>query len=193
MKTIRWWLRVAGYKNLCFFLGMVFVNRFLDVFQTVLLASWINDKVEHEVDDRVYMLQIIIRTVFAAGAIIITSWAASRVGLAASSAIHSHIVSAILRAPIDKFFDKQPIGRLINRLSSDMRVADDAVPWVFSTLLGFCASFVIAEGYILRVLPWQIILISLPFFVVARLLRICLSRNGGAAHFREQVCALPRA
>lgn len=44
MKTIHWWLRVAGYKNLAFFLSMVFCNRFLDVFQTVLLASWINDK-----------------------------------------------------------------------------------------------------------------------------------------------------
>jgi len=167
MKTIHWWLRVAGYKNLAFFLSMVFCNRFLDVFQTVLLASWINDKVEHDVDDRVYMLQIIIRTVVASASIVITAWAASRVGFAASSAIHSHIISAILRAPIDKFFDKQPIGRLINRLSSDMRVADDAVPWVFSTLLGFCASFVIAEGYILRVLPWQIISLSIPFFVTA--------------------------
>mmetsp|Transcript_18363 Transcript_18363/g.52566 ORF Transcript_18363/g.52566 Transcript_18363/m.52566 type:complete len:1618 (-) Transcript_18363:50-4903(-) len=171
MKTLRWWLRLAGYKNLAFFLGMVLCNRFLDVFQTVLLASWINAKTAvvggETCDDTRYMLQILFRTLAASCSIIITSFASSRVTMSASAAIHTQTLATILRAPIDKFFDKQPIGRLVNRLSADMRTTDDAVPFVFQMLFGFVASFVIAEGYILRVLPWRMVVAACPFFAIA--------------------------
>lgn len=47
------------------------------------------------------------------------------------------------------FFDKNPNGRIINRLSNDVLVIDDELPWfchncleVFGTLLCMCGTII---------------------------------------------------
>lgn len=52
------------------------------------------------------------------------------------------MMERILKAPINYFFEKVPIGRLINRLSKDLAVLDNYIALSFSgTLLNWFAFF----------------------------------------------------
>ena len=41
-----------------------------------------------------------------------------------SAAIHDRVVHKLLRAPVDRFFDKQPVGRIMSRLVGDVASVD---------------------------------------------------------------------
>merc|ERR1719277_2824052 len=54
-----------------------------------------------------------------------------------SNQIHGMVLFRILRAPVDRFFDKHPVGRIMNRLQADTTVVDQ------SLFLRFFASFAV--------------------------------------------------
>jgi len=164
--TILWWLRCAGGGNLAFFVIMILVQRIAVLRESLSLAQWIDEKSSHSVDDGAYMLSVLKIVLLACLTIALTTYAASRVSISASTRIHAAIVQSILRAPIDRFFDKQPVGRLINRLSFDMRQVDDSIPFISLTLLTFIAGLFVTQAYILSVVPTQILFVTVPFYFV---------------------------
>lgn len=55
-----------------------------------------------------------------------------------SRALHKDMLTKIIRAPVNLFFDRVPIGRLLNRLSKDLTVLDNYIATYFgSTLVAF--------------------------------------------------------
>ncbi|KAF9969464.1 hypothetical protein BGZ73_008185 [Actinomortierella ambigua] len=54
----------------------------------------------------------------------------------ASRVIHDNLLKRVLRLPM-AFFDTTPLGRVINRFSSDMFTIDDRVPWRFVDMVNF--------------------------------------------------------
>jgi len=107
--------------------------------EALAFASWIDMKVKHPVNDMFYLGRMAMVVFICCAIITVSAYSGSRVALAASKKIHASVVQALLRAPIDKFFDKQPVGRLINRLSFDLRrwmmpwVQWLSVSWAFSS------------------------------------------------------------
>lgn len=45
-------------------------------------------------------------------------------GVKMGSTTHKKIIKALLYAPLNKFYNRVPIGRIINRLTKDMRQID---------------------------------------------------------------------
>ncbi|RZC79401.1 hypothetical protein C5167_003644 [Papaver somniferum] len=55
-------------------------------------------------------------------------------GLRAAVQVHNDLLSKLISAPVN-FFDRTPTGRLLNRLSSDLYMIDDSLPFLLNILL----------------------------------------------------------
>jgi len=164
-ETFRWWLAAAGYGNITFFMIMIMIQRWLMLRENLVLAEWIDAKEQFgDVDDKVYLLRTFSVMAMCCVVIILVAYGASRVSISAATKMHATVVYAILRAPIDKFFDKQPVGRLISRLSFDMRQVDDFIPLISVTLLMFIFGFIVTQSFIVSVMPVKIVLLALPLY-----------------------------
>ncbi|KAI1317835.1 Multidrug resistance-associated protein 1 [Mortierella claussenii] len=80
----------------------------------------------------------------------------------ASLILHQDLISRLIRLP-SSFFDTTPLGRTINRISGDMQVIDDTLPWAFDSILMFSIS--VAASVIIVSVSTPLFLVALPFFV----------------------------
>uniref|UniRef100_A0A673TNA9 Multidrug resistance-associated protein 4 n=1 Tax=Suricata suricatta TaxID=37032 RepID=A0A673TNA9_SURSU len=87
-----------------------------------------------------------------------------------SQALHNKMFESILRAPV-LFFDRNPIGRILNRFSKDIGHMDDLLPLTFldfiQTFLQVCG----VVGVAVAVIPWiaiPLIPLAIIFFVLRR-------------------------
>ncbi|XP_078489925.1 ATP-binding cassette sub-family C member 10-like isoform X1 [Ciona intestinalis] len=62
-------------------------------------------------------------------------------GLRAAKVMHHKLLTAIMKAPIS-FFDTTPLGRIINRFSSDLYTIDDSLPFMLNIFLAQLASVI---------------------------------------------------
>ena len=67
--------------------------------------------------------------------------------LKCSRQLHKNMLTNLLRAPINLFFDRVPTGRVLNRLSKDLNVLDTAIAFTFGymtfTFFGLLADIVV--------------------------------------------------
>ncbi|KAL2912111.1 Transporter of the ATP-binding cassette (ABC) [Polyrhizophydium stewartii] len=85
-------------------------------------------------------------------AFLVRVWIIARGSLHASRTLHANLVNKILRAPV-QFFEKTPMGRILNRFSKDIRDIDQDVGFFTADFLGNCISTTTILGLILIVTP----------------------------------------
>ena len=73
-------------------------------------------------------------------------------------------MESLLCAPVDRFFDKQPVGRLINRLSYDMKQVDETFVGTIMVIAQFLAGFITTQMFIFTVMPRNVCVMALPFY-----------------------------
>ncbi|XP_077285787.1 multidrug resistance-associated protein 1-like [Arctopsyche grandis] len=119
--------------------------------------------------------------------------------LEASKALHEHMLSAILRAPITTFFDVTPIGRIVNRFSKDVDTMDNVLPvtlraWI-SHLFAVAATLAVISIstpiFIAVIIPIGLVYYFIQRFYVAtsrQLKRLeSVSRSPIYSHFGESI------
>lgn len=90
----------------------------------------------------------------------------ARASLRASRTLHSSLIFKILRAPI-RFFEKTPMGRLVNRFSKDIKDIDMDVAQFSSDFLSNVVKVVSLIGVILIFNPYSLLgFIPVSFFYV---------------------------
>jgi len=52
----------------------------------------------------------------------------------ASKKLHENMLSRIMNAPVNTYFDKTPIGRILNRLSNDLNSVDIEMPFLIGNV-----------------------------------------------------------
>lgn len=101
--------------------------------------------------------------------------------LGTSSKLHGNLLSAILAAPI-AFFDVTPIGRVLNRFSSDMVVVDEELSQTITQLTNSLFSCIGAVGAIAGATKGTFLVLCVPLiFLYERIQRYFRKSNTAIA------------
>ncbi|XP_075974742.1 ATP-binding cassette sub-family C member 10 [Anticarsia gemmatalis] len=91
-------------------------------------------------------------------------------GVKAAAKIHRIMLKIIVKAKV-KFFDVTPLGRIVNRFSSDTYTVDDSLPFILNILLAQFFSLVGAMAVTVYGLPWLLVGVGPLAFIYYRLQR----------------------
>ncbi|XP_029284201.1 LOW QUALITY PROTEIN: multidrug resistance-associated protein 7 [Cottoperca gobio] len=84
--------------------------------------------------------------------------------ICAATAIHTRLLDRVLKATVS-FFDTTPMGRILNRFSSDLYTVDDSLPFILNILLANVFGLLGMLVVISYGLPWVLVLL-LPLTLV---------------------------
>ncbi|XP_046989951.1 ATP-binding cassette sub-family C member 10 isoform X2 [Schistocerca americana] len=79
-------------------------------------------------------------------------------GIQAAVIIHRRLLNVIIRAKVS-FFDTTPLGRILNRFSSDTYAVDDSLPFILNILLAQVFSLLGTLAVTLYGLPWLVLVV----------------------------------
>jgi len=121
--------------------------------------------------------------------------------IVASKNLHRKLIESILSARLE-FFDRTPVGRILNRLSADMNVVDERLTQSFDSLL-FCTCHVVGAVimnsvfvpyFIIPVIPMFVLFLVVQRFFIAscrELQRLeCVTRSPVLAHVSQTLGGL---
>eukprot|EP00435_Cladocopium_sp_Y103_P060631 s313_g22.t1 len=166
-RTVWWWIRTAGWVNLFVLISSVFLQSIVEMRESLVLAVWIDAKVAYpDAGDGVFMTRMIVVVLCCCASICICFLAVSTTTLGAARSIHNQVMSSLLKAPVDRFFDKQPVGRLINRLSFDMKQVDETFVNTIFGMGSMLATMLTTNLFILWVMPRSVAFLSFPIYAI---------------------------
>ncbi|XP_057563261.1 ATP-binding cassette sub-family C member 4-like [Hippopotamus amphibius kiboko] len=87
-----------------------------------------------------------------------------------SQTLHNKMLKSILRVPV-LFFNRNPMGRILNRFSNDIGQMDDLLPLTFQDFIQTFLLVIGVVGVMVAVIPWMVIpviLLGIIFFVLRR-------------------------
>uniref|UniRef100_A0A8C8IEV7 Cystic fibrosis transmembrane conductance regulator n=1 Tax=Oncorhynchus tshawytscha TaxID=74940 RepID=A0A8C8IEV7_ONCTS len=87
----------------------------------------------------------------------------------AAQSLHNRMFNSILRTPV-RFFDINPIGRVLNRFSKDIGQLDAALPWTFVDFIQIFLQIIGVIAVAASVIPW-ILIPLVPLVIVFLFLR----------------------
>jgi len=165
-ESIWWWVKAAGATNLTLLLASVLIHAVLELRESLVVAQWINTKVAYPfIDDGIYMKRVLVVVGTVCVSLVVLCYMTAHVALTSARKIHHQCVTNLLNAPVDRFFDKQPVGRLINRLSYDLKQVDEQLVMCMLTLVQFFTGLMTTQTFILTVMPRKIALCALPVYM----------------------------
>ncbi|XP_019827194.2 ATP-binding cassette sub-family C member 4 isoform X2 [Bos indicus] len=90
--------------------------------------------------------------------------------VSSSQTLHNQMFESILRAPV-LFFDRNPIGRILNRFSKDIGHMDDLLPLTYLDFIQTFLQVIGVVGVAVAVIPWiaiPLVPLGIVFFVLRR-------------------------
>ncbi|KAL1509095.1 hypothetical protein ABEB36_003889 [Hypothenemus hampei] len=127
------------------------------------LAQWVNNgetnrsanlsiyKMTNSINPylRLYIILAVVNSLFT----LIRAFLFAYGGLVAATRFHRVLLKAVMKAQ-STFFDITPIGRILNRFSSDTYTVDDSLPFILNILLAQFFSLLGSIGITVYGLPW---------------------------------------
>ena len=79
-------------------------------------------------------------------------------GVVAARVVHQKLLKSVVRGKI-VFFDKTPIGQILNRFSSDLSTVDDSLPFILNIFLANFFGVLGPLAVTVYALPWLLLLL----------------------------------
>ncbi|KAG0271976.1 hypothetical protein BGZ95_000148 [Linnemannia exigua] len=123
------YLRAASYRNAIFALFLLVAAQGCQIGTNVWLKHWTSAGSENSPAKFLGVYAALVFT-FMMLHMVVTFVVMALAGIRASRLLHEQLLNSILRLPMS-FFDTTPLGRIVNRFSSDIYAADDSLPFGF--------------------------------------------------------------
>ncbi|RHY79259.1 hypothetical protein DYB30_004041, partial [Aphanomyces astaci] len=153
---------VGGWKKVLFWVAVLAIWQGLTISGDVWLSRWsatVKDGTASTsadyLHDAGYYLSIY--AVFALSSVAMTMVRTLSIfssGVAASRRLFENMTNALLRAPM-RFFDTNPIGRILNRYSNDINTVDSSIPFSVSASMAVAFMALFSFGTTIWVLQWR--------------------------------------
>lgn len=161
--------KACGEKNVLILIGFMVASMSLSVASNVWLKHWseINSKIGYNPEPWKYLGIYFLFCIAGVVCLMFSSlvqwlWCS----ISGSKYLHDIMLSAVLRAPM-QFFETTPIGRILNRFSSDIYKIDETLFKVFSM---FFSNTIKVSFTILVIIytTWQFSFFVIPMFILYR-------------------------
>lgn len=154
-------VEAGGWHRLIASLATVALLRIAMQTPLLVLGQWADQKQAGLIsDDRRHVKVMVVLILSMSVLQVAQSYLTLAFNCASSGALFRQVLNSVLRAPLDSFWNVQPAGRVINRLSGDMLTFDLTLSSGFSTLVSFAFSVLVQQWYCMSVVPWWILVPS---------------------------------
>ncbi len=124
---------------------------------------WMEKWCEAENKDNSYLYVFLVLSVTSSVFMLIRAYVLVIGGIKCGTTIHKKIIKSLLYASLNKFYNRVPQGRIMNRLSKDIREVDESIGY---SVGGFVVSFFGLLGTLVICVYASTYLIILPMLVV---------------------------
>ncbi|XP_046482248.1 ATP-binding cassette sub-family C member Sur isoform X1 [Neodiprion pinetum] len=201
------YLRAGGIGPNLIYISVALLCQAVRVYTDIWLSDWTHQGSHHDATSDLHEETIFYFRVYIALSVssillaVVYSAAGQWAGARARRRLHQEAVTGILEAPL-VFFERTPIGRILNSFSADMGVIDKKLSTVVQRTTGFvllCGSAMLVNVIIS---PWFLaaaVPICFAYFLVQRFYRRSArelqrldgsTRGPAAAHFSETLAGL---
>mmetsp|Transcript_61878 Transcript_61878/g.117068 ORF Transcript_61878/g.117068 Transcript_61878/m.117068 type:complete len:1618 (-) Transcript_61878:72-4925(-) len=169
---IWWFIRCGGVFNLTVFLVVYWFSQLFHLVMMMVVQRWSSDEMSFKnglVDATRNGWSYLPAYLFWMAATSATCFLAYNFAIqftaSKSENIHGEIVNRLLHAPMDRFFDKTPVGRIMTRFSSDnMQMDTDFLDQFFQVVNTLCYDSVTLV-WVHTLMPIYFTLLTLPVYV----------------------------
>ncbi|KAF9146111.1 hypothetical protein BG015_011695 [Linnemannia schmuckeri] len=130
------YLRAASYRNAAFALCLLIAAQGCQIGTNIWLKHWTTIGSDGHENSPAKFLGVYAALVFTFMMLhmIVTFVVMVMAGIRASRLLHEQLLNSILHLPMS-FFDTTPLGRIVNRFSTDIYSTDDTLPFAFMAVL----------------------------------------------------------
>lgn len=179
-ETIAYFGRNGGWFSIFICIAFYLLKNIFDVIAQASLAAWMNHGVEFQANlvatsanPILYLLSFVFWMIISTIAWFISFAGGKQWTLSISKVCHTAMMKSLLRAPIDRFYDKTPVGRIMNRMANDMMNVDTNVFLGVCSTIGMIWSLLSPLLYVHYVTPAWFFIACMPFYyLVLSLLRL---------------------
>lgn len=195
------YIKACGKLGIGFSFLIIFLAPGIELASNFWLKAWVEqNSLTHSNDNALfwiggYFLIGFLTSLTILGRRIVTR---SLCGLTASKLLHDTMARTVLRSPMS-FFETTPVGRIINRFSSDINELDDGLPNAFIELLRTLVNLVVSMSVVIVSAP-MVMAVLAPLSILysyyqkyyqasSRELKriLSMSRSPIYAHFQESL------
>jgi len=169
--TIKFFVELGGYRYILGSFFLYFVFTVINQVGDIILAHWSTSAVmaagagttpEHS--SMTYIRCALYWFIGGISAYVVMWTVGMQFSIKISTSLHEILMTKLLRAPIDRFYDKNPVGRIMNRMSTDMGDIDVKVYQKLIGVVGTAIIQLVPFAYCHYVMPLLFTIGSAPFY-----------------------------
>jgi len=159
------YIRIGRYRHLFTAMVLLMVMIYLFLLCDLVIAHWSNElSINPQASARPYLSAYLFWLGMSLSFWVMGWRQGQAFTMRLSAAIHDRVIHKLLRAPVDRFFDKQPVGRIMSRLVGDLASVDMSLYAKTLLTITVILGTVVPLIYVHTMVPAMITVMALPLY-----------------------------